>query len=205
MVRRERTPLAPRQVSRRELKFVVIATEGEKTEPAYFEQLKQLDWFDASRVDLVILGTPEETHASSPGHVIDRLIAEEQRRPWNRELDEFWIVIDVDRWKEKMLAEVATLALQKGFFLAASNPCFELWLLHVADPIPGKQGREYEAALREAVGANQKNKLPLSLLNKDALLQAIRRARSLDGVASDRWPQTTGSRVYRLVEPLLRP
>ena len=43
--------------------------------------------------------------------------------------DELWVMIDVDRWNKSTLQEIAKEARQKGYRLAISNPCFELWLL----------------------------------------------------------------------------
>ena len=48
--------------------------------------------------------------------------------------DELWLMVDVDHWGNKHLAEVADQAGHNQFNLAVSNPCFEVWLfLHHAD------------------------------------------------------------------------
>ena len=48
--------------------------------------------------------------------------------------DEGWIVIDRDAWTETELNNVHREANERGFYVAFSNPCFELWLyLHLCD------------------------------------------------------------------------
>jgi hypothetical protein len=51
-------------------------------------------------------------------------------------VDELWMVVDRDfkSWTVRELSESRQLCSQKGYSLALSNPCFELWLLlHLVD------------------------------------------------------------------------
>ena len=117
---RKKRPLDRNIDHRADTSLIVIATEGEKTEKQYFETFKY------RRVQVKVEAT--EKGKSSPAHVLERLDA------YVKEFvigdgDELWLAIDVDRWEKRMLAEVTREAVQKGFSLAVSNPCFELWLL----------------------------------------------------------------------------
>lgn len=88
-----------------------------------------------------------------------------------------------------------------GFRLAISNPCFELWLLlHVADA-PAVAGRcdGVEAELRRKLGGYSKTNIPTARL-MPGVDEAITRARTLD--TAGRWPQRTGTGVFRLVEAI---
>lgn len=129
-----------------------------------------------------------------------------------------WLVIDVDRWGDAKLAEIAQECHQKNYKLAVSNPCFELWLLlHL------KSLNEYSEDVLEEFRENPKitqnrSRLDIELLeilgeyNKSNLVekhflpfveQAIQRARDLDVNPSARWPNDLGSRVYLLAEKII--
>jgi hypothetical protein len=108
----------------RDAKLIVIATEGERTEPAYFRGLKAA--FRKPAIHMEIL--PRTTAGSSPAHVQEEL--DKFNKVYNLvEGDELWMVIDRDQWPDKNLAETAGECERKGYFLAVSTPCFELWLL----------------------------------------------------------------------------
>ena len=131
----------------RDARLFVIATEGARTEVDYFSGLRLR--LNNSRVHLEVLER-QEAGESSPAHVIQMLndFAEyELLRD-----DELWLVIDRDgrSWKTQMFAGVARACQQKGYFLAASNPCFELWLLlHFEDVIAQPETRRAELLRNE--------------------------------------------------------
>ena len=203
----QRTGLIDRTVQHRDARIFVIATEGTDTEPTYFRGLQERAVIDRSHVHVEVVETPREGGASAPKHVLGRLDAFASRYRLFEGLDELWLVIDVDRWPAQQLSEVAQVATQKGYELAVSNPCFELWLLlHVADAPAGAQtSAECEAGLRRALGAYRKTSLDLATFARRAAVEAaIGRARTLDPGDGSRWPHETGSHVYRLAERLLR-
>lgn len=199
----KRTRLVDRAVQNRDARIYVIATEGRRTEPAYFRGLQEGDLIDRTRVKIVVEPTLDDGR-SAPNHVLARLEGFAAQHNLLGE-DELWLVSDLDRWPEPMLSRVAQQCHQKGYHVALSNPCFELWLLlHHTDRVEGvTTPREAEEALRRAFGGYNKSNLDTSFLTEDILRTAVERARTLDTSPQDRWPQTTGTRVYLLVENLL--
>ena len=198
---RKKRPLDRKSFKLRDTSLIVIATEGAQTEKQYFE------FFEACRVQVKVLPTPGEgsttTGCSSPKWVLQRL------RQYKKEFqigltDQLWLVIDTDRWTPHELSDVATKSLQSGINVAVSNPCFELWLfLHHADLSSDLNGcRKISSALADHLNGYNKTKL-----KKDDFVPhvetACKRAENIDISPNDRWPQTAGTRVYRLVYEIL--
>lgn len=197
----------------RSARLVVIASEGRCTESIYFSAVKEK--LRAPNVHVEILS--RESNDSSPESVHAQ-IADFMRQYNIEDDDELWLVIDRDRWHERMLSQVAKLCAQNTHLnFCMSNPCFELWLLlHIEDI------RNYDMETKMAVAENKKNKAGVTWLKKrmrdllgayseskyDAarLLPnvpvAMTIAKELDVSPTDRWPQTIGSRVYKLMESI---
>ncbi|MCB8953421.1 MAG: RloB domain-containing protein [Ardenticatenales bacterium] len=166
-----------------------------------------------SKVHVEIL-TREET-ASSPRHILDQ-INQWMAQYQIGENDEFWLVIDVDRWKDAKLSRIAQECVQKSIRLGISNPAIELWfLLHLTAP-------DFDAKTRQAFLENGKRsgrtRLDRAIIeiagsyNKSNLkaddylpyvTEAIQRARLLDVNPEDRWPQQLGTRVYLLAQSII--
>lgn len=197
----------------RSARLVVIAAEGRRTESIYFSAVK--DRLRAPNVHVEILA--RDSNESSPESVHGQIT--DFMRQYNIEDDdELWLVIDRDRWHERMLSQVARLCAQNPHMnFCMSNPCFELWLLlHIEDI------RDYDEDTYNALSLNRKNKAGVPWLKKrmrdllgsysesnyDAarLLphapKAMAIAKELDINPADRWPQTIGSRVYLLMESI---
>lgn len=113
----------------RDSALFVIACEGAVREKEYFEHLATL----STRIRIKVLQRDEPTR-SAPKWVIDSAARYEDEVGLAQD-DQLWIVMDVDRWKEEQLREIAlTCKDTKNWYLALSNPCFEVWLyLHVDD------------------------------------------------------------------------
>lgn len=216
MAERSFAPLSSRK-KYRDAKLIVIATEGEVTEPTYFEDLAFDARFRHPRVVIQVL--PAISGLSSPKHVIDRLdkIRRESRL---YDGDELWLVIDKDKWEDSMLSEVAQQVLQKGYCLADSNPCFEIWLLlHKRSlddytpqeqeelkenrrPRPRSSRTRLEKELIDICGSYDKRNLNTShyLPFVDS---AIENADNADTECDTRWLNNLGSRVYKLVQSII--
>ena len=195
----------------RDSRLLVIATEGEKTEKRYFENFVTPA---SSRVNIEII--PNIDSQSSPLKVI-RLLDEFRAKYRLKIDDELWLVIDVDRWGEEKLSDVARLSSQKDYYLAVSNPCFEFWLLlHKVNIDQYSETRCQELLENRRVSSNR-NQLQQELLNlcgeyNGANLRtedfipyidnAILRAESLDNPSVGRWPSGLGSRVYLLAKSI---
>ncbi len=213
MAKRSFKPSA-RQVTHRDAKFILIATEGTATEPTYFESLALAEEYKNPRVKVEVIKSVST--ASSPKHILERL--NKAKRKYNLTVcDELWLVIDIDNWKARQLSEVAQQVQQKGYALAESNPCFELWLLlhhkSLADYDKNtlaefkdnqRQGSRtrLEKELVQICGSYNKSKLQV----KDYIPHiktAIKNAEQADRQPADRWLNQIGSRVYKLAQSTL--
>ena len=92
--------------------------------------------------------------------------------------------------------------------MAHSNPCFEIWLLlHITDLDVSEQfGRCQNVVqrLKDTLGEYSKRSIDCERFSRDAAMIAVDRAEKLDESPDDRWPQKTGSHVYRVVKKLLQ-
>lgn len=177
----------------RDARLFIIATEGEKTEKQYF------DMFGNRRCQVKVI--PSSAGRSAPAHVLRNLTRFKKEHQLGKD-DELWLMIDVDRWTEPNLSRVTKEALQKRFFLAVSNPCFELWLyLHIDDIGPKllSGGKNMKDILRNKLGSFNPSNLDLTPY-RETIGKAIRRARDLDVNPDERWPSSTGTHVYKVVE-----
>ncbi len=193
-----RTKLLDRKHDRRSAKLFVIATEGKDTEKQYFEM------FGNRKVKVEILATGED-NKSAPEYVLERLDKFKDLYGFSEE-DELWLVLDVDRWvKRDQLIAVCPQARQKGYQLAISNPCFEIWLcLHFGDLFPeDRTCKDFEIRLRNILGSYNKSNLDV-LAYKPNVKSAIERSRSLDLKLNESWTSQLGTRVYKLVESILQ-
>jgi hypothetical protein len=196
MVKINRTKLLDRTHDRRDAKLFVIATEGKETEKQYFEM------FQSSRVKVEILATGDDGR-SAPQYVLERLDIFWVQYDLNED-DMLWLVCDVDRWGEPNLSSVCRESTQKGYGLAISNPCFEVWLcLHFEDLNPQDVTcKDFKARLRMILNSYNSSKLDLSVYEPN-IVNAISRAKNLHPISPQNWTPTLGTYVYRLVEALM--
>jgi hypothetical protein len=125
--------------------------------------------------------------------------------------DQLWLVIDRDSqsWKPREMAEVAKASAQKHYYLAVSNPCFELWMLLHFEDLPN-QSAERKQEVLENKGGFLKSEINRRLAPATEYIdhfiphtdRAIARSKVLDTKPGERWPSGLGTRVYRLVEQL---
>jgi len=187
-------------------KFICIASEGTKTEPNYFKGLK----ISLKNPNIHIKSIARDDTASAPNHVL-RKVNEFKKETRLMSTDELWLVIDIDRWTTKMLSEIARECLQHKYFLAVSNPRFELWLLlHLADVSKYKNEEKdklkkvnghIENRIKEICGSYKKNCLNMEIF-RPKILKAIKRAKKLDKNIRNRWPNVLGTHVYKLAESI---
>jgi hypothetical protein len=198
----------------RDPKLIIIAAEGTRTERAYFEDMASPRYFYNPRIHVEVLER-EETR-SAPEDVLEALDTFYGQYKL-KDSDELWIVLDTDHWGDSKLAEVATQCHQKGYYMAVSNPCFELWLLlhlRALQTYPP----EILVELQENRKTGERSRLDKELVtllgeyNKTApktehflphVTKAIEHARSLDTYPEHRWPHSLGSRVYLLAERII--
>jgi RloB-like protein len=195
-------PLARRHRVRRDDRRFVIATEDTYAPEQYFSAFK------LERMSLYVV--PTRDGRSSAGAVVHRLKEVHDLARRNGELledDQFWVVLDTDRWTQGEHVVGFRRAIKEaedaGFRVAVTNPCFELWLLlHVADPPATIESVEQlVTALRDACGSYSKSRVPIDAL-MPGVEAAIVRAETLDTGKSG-WPQKPGTQVHLLVRELL--
>ena len=105
---------------------ILIITEGGKTEPYYFMELK--DYYEINSANIKIDGSG----GSSPASVV-----EYGRKLYRRErdtgdpFDHVYFVFDKDTHPDyqRALNRIATFTPKNTFFAINSVPCFEYWLL----------------------------------------------------------------------------
>jgi hypothetical protein len=198
MAKIKRTKLLDLEQDRRDTKLFIVATEGKETEKQYFGMFK------STRIKVEILATTEDGK-SAPEYVLERLDKFKERYDLSKD-DMLWLVSDVDRWRDKKLSSVCSQARQKGYNLAISNPCFEVWLtLHFEDinTQEDKDCDEFKKRLRIILGSYNGSNLDISAY-KPNTKDAVNRAKNLHPSSQQDWPPTLGTHVYRLVEILLK-
>lgn len=204
-----------RKSNLRDANLFIIATEGKETEKQYFEDFA--NFYQNSKVNVKVIDKIKED--SDPTAVLNALISFEKEFDFNKKVgDELWIVIDKDAWKDKMLREVAKICQQKDYFLALSNPCFELWLLlHIKnlneysqeelkaifENVKTKNKTHLEILLATLLGSYNKSKIDTSKFLPHIDF-AIFQAHDLDTNPDERWQNGLGTRVYLLTEKLLK-
>jgi hypothetical protein len=112
---------------------ILVVTEGENTEPAYFEWVQKR--FAAPTLELVAHGAGR---GDPTALVKEALCLCEERREKVRngqlsinqagDFDEIWIVFDTDVLKPDKRDSGIALAQRHGIKIAYSEPCFEFWL-----------------------------------------------------------------------------
>ncbi|WP_052210888.1 RloB family protein [Rhizobium rhizogenes] len=188
---RKKRPLDRAVTTLRDAKLIIIATEGSLTEKIYFES------FRLTNVQVRVL--PSEDGKSSPQHVLENAQVYKDKFDWG-DGDELWLVIDVDRWPAATLSEVAAITTAARIGLAVSNPSFELWLaLHLDVDLPATVNNESLVThLRLQLGSYNKHKYDSETI-LSGVGRAMERASELDTSPQHRWPQSVGSRCYKII------
>jgi len=225
----EFTPLVRESAFRDVEKFYVLAYEGDVTEKKYFSSLRKSPYFnDSGKVEIYPLAR-KKNEGTAPTYVKARL-NEAKRNYRFRPTDEFWLVIDRDHWEGNQHIDIcevyASCAKEKNFFIAFSNPCFEIWLiLHLAElsrftekektaimenkKVSGSKNHidvVLAELIDEARGDGKQrgyNKRPNEKVFMPRIYDAIANAKAIsskDGLYLD----IIGTDVYKLVEKLIK-
>ncbi len=129
-------------------KSILIVCEGEKTEPIYFNSLKEV--LRLIMVDVEIVG-----EGAAPITVVNRAIARREERKQivkksltKTEYEVIYCVIDVDT--HETLDQTIDKARGNEICVILSNPCFEYWyILHFRKTsAPFNRSQDTKAALR---------------------------------------------------------
>jgi RloB-like protein len=201
-------------------RLFVLSYEGTVSEKKYFEDFRNSDLFNNSGlIETIPLKRPKN-RGTDPINV-KKLLQEAKRDYRFKDSDEFWLVIDRDDWetihKHSFDSLVNDCKAEKNFYLAMSNPCFELWLiLHFVD-VRELTKEEQIAILDNAKISNAKNHIDIVLGNLQGkgynkrpdstiflplTINAIERAKAIDNLLED-YPKSLGTHLYKLVEKLI--
>lgn len=125
-----RADFARRSPHRQIRSKVVIACEGKKTEPLYFDAIRS--HLRVSAKDIVIV----DHKGTDPLTIVQSAVDEvEGQKPWLKG-DTAWAVFDGDEHRQNAAQkqrwdQALSLAAARHIKVVISNPCFELWyLLH---------------------------------------------------------------------------
>jgi hypothetical protein len=180
-------------------KKYIIATEGECTEPIYFEAFREQN--KQKNIFLTVL--PTKDGDSSPEKVLERLKKFVRAKVFDKNRDECWLVIDYDAWGETKLNQVYSECRKNSFNLAVSNPCFELWLnFHQENPKSPKTCSDCGKELTKLLGKYDKANYNVEKL-LDNLNKAISKAKQLHQDENEMFPKEPGTHVYLLAEKLV--
>ena len=123
--KRQKDSLKRAKAKRDPYDVVLIVCEGEKTEPNYFEELR--DAFKLNTANIEICG---DECGSSPRNVVDHAIKKYRE---SKDYDRVYCIFDKDQHLtyNEALDKVRQTKLPKGHSIYAitSVPCFEIWFL----------------------------------------------------------------------------
>ncbi len=137
---RDRRP-ARRPASRRPKRRLLVACEGQRTEPDYLRGYER--HIRNARVEIEIppdRGEPKRVVEIAKERKLAAKAEARRRGDPYLDFDEVWCVFDRD--DHERFHDASSMARDNGFELAISNPCVELWLLLHFRESPGPQHRE---------------------------------------------------------------
>lgn len=157
----------------------------------------------SQRLKVKVLSPDSTRSLSAPKWVVDRLVNFIEKEGANIKWgDQIWLVMDVDRWKENQLFEIAELCLRERWGFALSNPCFEVWLLlHIKDiqDSDSSSCQGFKKELSQVVKGGYSPDKFVTLVS-----DAISRCQSLEMDLNSPIPGTKTSRVYLVAEEMLK-
>lgn len=202
-------------------KLYILSYEGEKTEVKYFNNFRQSEFFNDSGI-IEIVPLKRESNTGTDPLSVKRLLKKAKSNYPFKKSDEFWLIIDRDHWETIHKIDFNKLVedcnKEDNFFLAMSNPCFEIWLIMHLKDISEYNQDERKKLLENASVSRKKNHIDIVLgdlqatgYNKNPnpetflpLTQtAIERASVLDN-DDEPYPKDLGSQIYKLIEKLLK-
>lgn len=148
--------ISRKQRKRRRNPVVYLICEGSETEVRYFKRFRSR----GCHIDII----PIPSQYKSAAKLVEKARATMGTNPYYpEEGDVIWCVFDRDDNTDEMLAKAKRIAEKEGYFLAYSNPAFEIWyLFHFTDlqnPI-----EDCQTAIRQL---KQPKRLPDYEKNKD--------------------------------------
>jgi hypothetical protein len=191
----------------RDYKLFAIACEGGKREPEYFKVFR----FVSNRIAVDVIEdvvSDEEIlnvnpNKSAPKWVLDRAIKYIEKEGLSDE-DDLWFVMDIDRWSDDQLREVATYCEKfPNWHVVLSNPCFEVWLyFHKKANISKSLSKSCNDFKKEISLFEKGGYHPLKFIPN--FLDAINNAKAADNDKLHFLPDIKVSKVYELGETMIK-
>ena len=194
---------------RKQRRVLYISMEGTQTERKYFDTV--IDYYNLRNVRLL----RRKKTRSSASDVIKQLVRQKgtRKQVHGVELNEvYWAVFDHDNLSSEKVTKAFAEASRKGYYIADSKPCFELWLLlhhgsrgkfkglEVSGDqpacLPAQKHLENEDSTYDRVNKSAYN--TSEYMNK--IDYAIENSKAIDRGPSSRPLVGLGSRVHRLIE-----
>lgn len=179
--------------------IIHIFTEGEKTEPDYFNSIK--DDLRLNEIDIKIYGKGDHTMS-----LVESVIKIKNESK-NCNGDEWWVVFDRDN--HLGFNQAIEIAEKNKIYAVYSNECFELWFILHFEFLNTSIGREaYYDKLTNLFGNKYDKKKSVNYeILKCKESDAIRNAKKLDKIYEDQGVTSCEKRdpstqVYKLVERL---
>jgi hypothetical protein len=216
---RESLPLVREGGFKEAEKLFILAYEGEKTEPYYFNGLRGSDLFNDSGI-IEIISLVRSYRSGTDPFSVKSLLKDAKSTFRFKSTDEFWLVVDRDHWETKHKHSfdqiISECEIEGNFFMALSNPCFEIWIiLHFVDPSSWTNeqmamiyenqksgGKNYLSKYISTVLGKGYSKTPPILDMLPFTQLAIDRAKMIDKF--DKYPKEVGTHIYKLVEKLIK-
>ncbi len=204
----------PRTILTREIKLthpkrgsrsnrrIFIATEGFHSEKKY---LKALGDIIKTNIEVIIISRQSpDSGLSAPQYVLQTILDKKSNIDF-RIGDDFWIIIDTDRWD---IGSITTLCSDNNVSIIVSNPCFEIWILfhylrknqiNTIQAFPNCDS--VISAIKEFDDHFSKTR-PVTKRTFNGLKKAVWFAKELDINTNSAVPENPCSRMYKLIEEL---
>jgi len=204
---RQAKELARKKAKRESYAKVLIVCEGEKTEPNYFNELK--DHLELNSTNIVVTGEC----GSSPISVVDYAIKlYGLERDTGDPFDKIFCVFDRDAHGtyQQALDKIAGAKPKDTFIAITSVPCFEYWLLlhfeYTTAPFQGAGGKSACGRLidelKKYIPAYQKGDVSAFNQLLDDLPQAIAYAENSLRAAEKTGDDNPSTKIHELIQYL---
>lgn len=160
----KRNKLYTRREPSREGKLYFIFCEGERRETTYFY------FFNRIASQIIIQIVPIEGGKNSPVGLYNNACQNLLKSDKNpnpsyllNDQDEIWFIIDTDKWDKEVGILRDNIAKHQNWFVAQSNPSFEVWLYyHFEKTKPRGTVENWKSFLNEVIkGGFNSNKHPM--------------------------------------------
>ncbi|MBK7468130.1 MAG: RloB domain-containing protein [Saprospiraceae bacterium] len=196
----------PKKVERiEERKYFLIVTEGERTEPLYFEYFK--NYLPKNFLETIKISGEGDNTLNIVRKAIE--LKSERNSSLRPAYDEVWAGFDKDNFPDSRFNEAVSLANQVGINSGHSNQSFELWyVLHFQYLTSALDRSDYIKLLSKKLGFKYEKNNPIVveyLFKNCNIKQAISWAKQLESLHSEKTPAQSCpyTKVYILVEKLL--